>query len=87
MTFAVATGFPAGQTPLQTRLDEIRFAVSQGAQEIDVVINRQYALTGNWKGRFSFILSLDGKSSSAFSLRRKSQIHECCEFGVCLNLL
>lgn len=49
---SVATGFPAGQTPLQTRLDEIRFAVSQGAQEIDVVINRHYALTGNWKGLY-----------------------------------
>ena len=46
----VATGFPAGQTPLQTRLEEIRIAVENGASEIDVVINRQFALSGNWKG-------------------------------------
>ena len=46
----VATGFPAGQTPLKTRLDEIRLAVEDGAREIDIVINRQLALAGNWKG-------------------------------------
>ena len=47
---AVATGFPAGQTPLTARLEEIKFAVSSGASEIDIVINRQFALSGNWKG-------------------------------------
>ena len=48
--FSVATGFPAGQTPMKTRLEEIRQAVADGAAEIDVVINRQYALSANWKG-------------------------------------
>lgn len=47
---SVATGFPAGQTPLKTRLEEIRLAVADGAREIDIVINRQLALTGDWKG-------------------------------------
>ncbi|KAK3582060.1 hypothetical protein CHS0354_025667 [Potamilus streckersoni] len=47
---SVATGFPSGQYPLETRLEEIRYAVKQGATEIDIVINRQMALTGNWKG-------------------------------------
>uniref|UniRef100_A0A8D3BCB9 Deoxyribose-phosphate aldolase n=1 Tax=Scophthalmus maximus TaxID=52904 RepID=A0A8D3BCB9_SCOMX len=37
---SVATGFPAGQTPLETRLQEVRMAVSDGATEIDIVINR-----------------------------------------------
>jgi deoxyribose-phosphate aldolase len=46
---SVATGFPAGQTPLSIRLDEIRYAVAQGATEIDIVINRHYALTGQWE--------------------------------------
>ena len=49
---SVATGFPAGQTPLKTRLEEIRLAVADGAREIDIVINRQMALTGDWKGNF-----------------------------------
>ncbi|XP_071498600.1 deoxyribose-phosphate aldolase-like [Diadema antillarum] len=47
---SVATGFPAGQTPFKIRLAEIKQAVEDGAMEIDVVINRAYALAGNWKG-------------------------------------
>ncbi|XP_056280804.1 deoxyribose-phosphate aldolase [Pseudoliparis swirei] len=35
---SVATGFPAGQTPLETRLQEVRLAVAAGAAEIDIVI-------------------------------------------------
>ncbi|XP_077196832.1 deoxyribose-phosphate aldolase [Paroedura picta] len=46
---AVATGFPAGQTALKTRLEEIRIAVEDGAKEIDVVINRTLVLTGQWE--------------------------------------
>ena len=46
----MATGFPSGQYDLKTRLEEIKFAVSKGAKEIDIVINRQMALTGNWQG-------------------------------------
>eukprot|EP01106_Pelomyxa_sp_JSP_P017537 TRINITY_DN724_c0_g1_i3.p2 TRINITY_DN724_c0_g1~~TRINITY_DN724_c0_g1_i3.p2 ORF type:complete len:210 (+),score=62.74 TRINITY_DN724_c0_g1_i3:135-764(+) len=46
---SVATGFPSGQTSLETRLAEIKQAVADGAAEIDIVINRHYALTGQWK--------------------------------------
>lgn len=46
----VATGFPAGQTPLETRVEEVVRAVADGATEIDVVINRNLALTGQWEG-------------------------------------
>lgn len=45
---SVATGFPAGLTPLKTRLEEIRYAVAEGADEIDIVIHRAQALTGDW---------------------------------------
>lgn len=34
--------------PLQTRLEEIKFAVAKGAQEIDIVIDRGLVLTGQW---------------------------------------
>uniref|UniRef100_A0ACB8FMD5 Uncharacterized protein n=1 Tax=Sphaerodactylus townsendi TaxID=933632 RepID=A0ACB8FMD5_9SAUR len=47
---SVATGFPAGQTALKTRLEEIRLAVEDGAKEIDIVINRTLVLTGQWEG-------------------------------------
>ena len=47
---SVATGFPAGQTSLAIRLEEIKYAVANGAKEIDIVINRELALTQKWKG-------------------------------------
>ena len=46
---SVAAGFPAGQTPLSTRLIEIRDAVAAGATEIDIVISRNYVLCGQWQ--------------------------------------
>ncbi|KAL0266451.1 UNVERIFIED_CONTAM: hypothetical protein PYX00_008984 [Menopon gallinae] len=46
---AVATGFPSGQYNLQTRLMEIEHAVENGANEIDVVIDRSLVLTGKWE--------------------------------------
>ncbi|XP_051856190.1 deoxyribose-phosphate aldolase isoform X1 [Antechinus flavipes] len=52
---SVATGFPAGQTHLKTRLDEITLAVEDGAKEIDVVINRSLVLTGQWKALYDEI--------------------------------
>ncbi len=45
---SVATGFPAGLMPLDLRLAEIRYAVDQGADEIDIVISRAHVLDGNW---------------------------------------
>ncbi|XP_075704792.1 deoxyribose-phosphate aldolase isoform X2 [Rhinoderma darwinii] len=52
---SVATGFPAGQTPLKTRLEEVRAAVDDGASEIDIVINRTLALTGRWEDLYQEI--------------------------------
>jgi deoxyribose-phosphate aldolase len=45
---SVATGFPAGQTPMAQRIAEIEQAIEAGAREIDVVITRTHVLTGNW---------------------------------------
>jgi len=44
---AVATGFPSGQYPLRTRLEETRRAVAAGADEIDMVIDRGAFLAGD----------------------------------------
>lgn len=43
---SVATAFPSGQAPLKTRLAEVRGAVADGADEIDMVINRGAFLAG-----------------------------------------
>jgi deoxyribose-phosphate aldolase len=45
---SVAGGFPSGLAPLEERLDEIRQAVSWGAHEIDIVLNRSAFLAGRY---------------------------------------
>ncbi|MEC9342394.1 MAG: deoxyribose-phosphate aldolase, partial [Pseudomonadota bacterium] len=49
---SVATGFPSGLTPLADRLDEIRYAVGEGADEIDIVITRAHVLAGDWQALY-----------------------------------
>jgi deoxyribose-phosphate aldolase len=45
---SVATAFPSGQAPLKTRLAEVKAAVEDGADEIDMVINRGAFLAGDF---------------------------------------
>ena len=45
---AVSTGFPAGLSPLETRIEEVRASVTAGAREIDIVITRGHVLAGEW---------------------------------------
>lgn len=45
---SVATGFPSGQTPLNIKIEETKWAVAQGADEIDMVINRGAFLSGEY---------------------------------------
>jgi deoxyribose-phosphate aldolase len=49
---AVSTGFPAGLSPLEERVREIRASVAAGAREIDIVITRGHVLTGNWQALY-----------------------------------
>jgi deoxyribose-phosphate aldolase len=55
---AVATGFPSGQYPLQTKLDDTKFAVEQGADEIDMVISRGHFLAGEYNYVFDEIAAI-----------------------------
>jgi deoxyribose-phosphate aldolase len=55
---AVSTGFPAGLSPLETRLAEIRASVSAGASEIDIVISRRHVLTGNWQALYDEVKAM-----------------------------
>lgn len=55
---SVATGFPAGLMPLPLRLAEIRYAVEQGASEIDIVITREYVLKGEWAALYDEIKAM-----------------------------
>ena len=55
---SVATGFPAGLTPLPQRLAEIRYAVAEGASEIDIVITRAHVLLGEWQALYDEVSAM-----------------------------
>lgn len=52
---SVAGSFPAGLGPISARLEEIRWAVAEGAHEIDIVLNRSAFLAGNFVKAFDEI--------------------------------
>jgi len=54
---SVAAAFPAGLSPMKSRLEEIHYAVREGAAEIDIVITRQHVLTGNWQALYDEVAS------------------------------
>jgi deoxyribose-phosphate aldolase len=49
---AVSTGFPAGLSPVEQRIEEIGASVAAGATEIDIVITRAHVLTGNYEALY-----------------------------------
>lgn len=55
---SVATAFPSGQSSLKTKLSDTRFAVEEGADEIDMVISRGEFLAGNYEFVFDEIASI-----------------------------
>ncbi|MBN9027567.1 deoxyribose-phosphate aldolase [Kaistia nematophila] len=55
---SVATGFPAGLTPLKQRLEEIHYAVGEGAHEIDIVITRAHVLNGDWQALYDEVAAM-----------------------------
>ena len=55
---SVATGFPTGLMPLKLRLEEIRYAVGEGAREIDIVITRAHALGRDWSALYDEVAAM-----------------------------
>ncbi len=62
---SVATGFPSGQYPLRTKLEEVRRAVGDGADEIDMVIARGAFLDGDYAKVFDEIAAVKEASGPA----------------------
>uniref|UniRef100_S4PMF7 deoxyribose-phosphate aldolase n=1 Tax=Pararge aegeria TaxID=116150 RepID=S4PMF7_9NEOP len=62
---SVATGFPSGLYPLHTRLQEIKYAVSMGATEIDVVLDRSLVLMGKWETLYQEVLQMKQECGTA----------------------
>jgi len=55
---AVATAFPSGLAPLKVKLEDTRFAVNEGADEIDMVISRGKFLQGEFDFVFDEIAAI-----------------------------
>lgn len=55
---SVSTAFPSGQAPIQVKLDDTRFAVENGADEIDMVISRGKFLAGEYNFVFDEIAQI-----------------------------
>jgi deoxyribose-phosphate aldolase len=55
---SVATGFPSGQAPHNVKINETKFAVQQGADEVDMVISRGKFLQGEYHFVFDEIASI-----------------------------
>lgn len=55
---SVATAFPSGMAPLRVKLEDTKYAVAEGADEIDMVLSRGEFLSGNYNFIFDEIASI-----------------------------
>lgn len=55
---SVSTAFPSGQAPLDVKIRDTRFAVDEGADEIDMVISRGKFLAGEYSYVFDEIATI-----------------------------
>lgn len=46
---SVAGAFPAGQSPIEVKLQEVKYALDEGADEIDMVLSRGSFLEGDYQ--------------------------------------
>jgi deoxyribose-phosphate aldolase len=62
---SVATAFPSGQAPLDVKLADTSFAVEQGADEIDMVIDRGAFLAGRYAKVYDEVVRVKEACGSA----------------------
>ncbi len=55
---SVATGFPSGQAPRNVKINDTKFAVQNGADEVDMVISRGKFLEGEYNYVFDEIATI-----------------------------
>jgi deoxyribose-phosphate aldolase len=55
---SVSTAFPSGQAPLEVKITDTKFAVDEGADEIDMVISRGKFLSGEYNYVFDEIATI-----------------------------
>ena len=62
---SVATAFPSGQSPLEAKLDEVRWVVEHGADEVDMVIDRGAFLSGRYAKVYDEIVRIKEAAGDA----------------------
>ncbi len=62
---AVAGAFPAGHSPIRIKVEEVKYAVGEGADEIDMVISRGKFLEGEYNLVYDEIASIRQACGSA----------------------
>ncbi len=62
---SVSAAFPAGQAPIDVKIRDTRFAVDEGADEIDMVISRGKYLAGEYNFVFDEIATIKEASGNA----------------------
>lgn len=55
---SVAGAFPSGQSPIEIKVAEVKYAVQQGADEIDMVISRGKFMEGKYQEVFDEIVAV-----------------------------
>ncbi len=78
---SVATGFPSGQYPLDVRLRDTEKAIEDGADEIDMVINRGAFLAGRRDVVYDEILAVSRLCRDAWSGDRHVHLKVILETG------
>ncbi len=55
---SVSSYFPSGQAPIESKISDTQFAINEGADEIDIVINRKAFFEGDYKKVYEEIKAL-----------------------------
>ena len=55
---SVSSYFPSGQAPIESKISDTQFAIDEGADEIDIVINRKAFFEGDYKKVYEEIKAL-----------------------------
>ena len=79
---SVATGFPSGQTTTEIKISDTKFAVENGADEVDMVISRGEFLEGN----YTFVFEEIAKVKEACGNARLKVILETGELSTLDNV-
>lgn len=86
----VAGAFPSGQSPIEVKYAEVKYAVEQGADEIDMVISRGKFLEGKYQTVFDEIAAIKSACGNAHlkviletgELKTTSNIRKAAEIAI-----